>query len=228
MASATEMNQLSALKYTGKNFTLWKTKVLSYLESTELVHTLERDAFRPNSEVKEQMIDTQKARAAYAVLMMTLQDSQIQFIVDIPRGNVYQAWKTITGHFERTTQSNKVLLRRQLHQCKLGENESVDPFISKIKQLTLVLESMKETVTNGEKLVALLGGLSDGYGALVDSLSMNEKLTFEEACVFIKDREERIKMKSEVLGSSSEEVSYVNEHSKQYNSHGNNNRGDDM
>ena len=193
MSSATE-NQLSALKFNGKNFTLWKARLLSYLESKEIVHTVERDVFRPNSESKEEKEETKKSRAAYSVLMMTLQDEQIQLIIDVPRGNAYQAWNILKNHFERTTQSNKISLRRQVQQCKLGEKENVDTYISRIKQLVLLLDGMDERISNGEKLSVLLGGLTDDYSALVDSLSMNNKLTFEEACVFIKDREERIKI----------------------------------
>ncbi len=211
MSSSVTGNELSALKFNRKNFTLWKTKLLSYLESKELIHTIEKDVFRPESKNDEDIKETMNARKAYTVLIMTLQDEQIQLIIDIPRGNVYQAWKILQSHFERTTPSNKISLRRQLHQCKLDGSESVDVYISKIKQLVLLLESMKESISNGEKLAVLLSGLTDDYSALVDSLSMNDKLMFEEACGYIKDREERIKLKSGTGTGSTDEISYASE-----------------
>jgi DNA topoisomerase-6 subunit A len=56
----------------------------------------------------------------------------------------------------------------------------------------------------------LFNGLPDEYSALVDTLSLNEQLVFEDACTALRDRYERIKLKS----GSNEEANMVNDNSR--------------
>ena len=67
--------------------------------------------------------------------MMALGDEQLQLVMDVPRGNAYRVWKKLLEQFERKTQTNKILVRRQLQSITMNENEKVNSYIGRINGL---------------------------------------------------------------------------------------------
>ena len=132
---------LSSLKFNGSatNFAQWKTRMEAYLEDKELLEAVEKPVVGIDEEAKAELNSTyneqdmiKKSKKAYAIIMMALGDEQLQLVMDVKRGNAYRVWKKLLEQFERKTQTNKILVRRQLQSLMMKENESVTAYIAHI------------------------------------------------------------------------------------------------
>ena len=187
------------LQFNGTNFLQWKMRMKAYLEEKNLYQTVEYPIMNEDETIVltganvEEM--KQKSRTAYTILLLALSDEQLSMMMDVESGNAYEVWKRLHDKYERKTQVNKILLRKQLHTLHMNENESVDMYITRLKQLVVQLQGVGDQVTENEKLTVLVSGLPDEYNSLVDMLSVNTDITFENACNLLRDREERMKAK---------------------------------
>jgi hypothetical protein len=227
MSQQSELVLTSALKFNGSNFTLWKMKMLAYLQDKDLLEVVESPIRQDDkvskigSDLGDQKAELtadeeklkKKAMKAYTILVLALQDEQLQLIVDVPRGNAYGVWKALLLRYERKTVASKTQARIMLSQCKMAKDETVDGYISRIKRIVMTLVDMGSQISNDELLHVLFNGLPEAYGPLIDTISVNTKLEFEEACTFIRDRQERVKVKmqgrSEEDGNEVEEANYA-------------------
>ena len=154
-------------------------------------------------------------------MILCLQDEQLQLVMDVPHGDAHGVWKRLTDWYERKTVASKNQTRNALHKCKMESNGSLEAYIAHMKQLTTQLSDMGEVISDGEFRHVLFNGLPEEYGPSIDTLSVNEKLDFEDACASIRDRYERIKLKY----GNNEEANVVNENeNKNKNNYHNNNK----
>ena len=215
--------QIGKLDGQGKNFAIWKLKLLGCLESLDLIEVIEKPlvsapksrmslgtparssshdnnsgdplaARDPNEEHKNtaQKVLENKAKKAYAIFMMTLSDDVLNLVMHIPRGNAHEVWNTILQEFESKTTASKSHTRAMLHKCKMGNNENFSTYRSRITQIVLSLEAMGETVSNGELMFVLANGLPAAYEPLVQTLQVNDKMNFQEACTHLKEYQEKM------------------------------------
>ena len=240
--------KVSGLKFDGKNFSLWKMKITAYLDSQDCLSEIEeprngkghgRDSGgngtgsgkkksmkKEEEEESEENEITAKSKKVYTILILCLQDEQLQLVMDIEKGNARGVWERLVERYERKTVASKAQARNALHRCKLENNSSLEGYINQIKQLTIQLSNMGENITDGELRHVLFNGLSEEYSALIDTLSLNEDLNFEDACAAIRDRYERIKFKhggTGCNGGNGEEVNMVNENPNRRNNFQNTN-----
>jgi ribosomal protein L12E/L44/L45/RPP1/RPP2 len=219
----------SALKFNGNNFSLWKMKILAYLQDKELVEVVEQaapeaaaalgelaavaagvNAAEQKAAKEEEENRIKKCMKAYTILVLTLQDEQLQLVLDVARGNAHGVWKALLQRYERRTIASKTQARNMLTQSKMGNDELVETYISRIKRLVVSLSEMGSPTSNDELLQILFNGLPEAYETLVDSLTVYESLTFDEACVFILDRQERINIKrGKIKQQEEEQASYA-------------------
>jgi hypothetical protein len=218
MSLSESIQSTSALKFNGNKFGLWKMKILAYLEDKELVEVVEDAAptrlpaalgaladaavaASPAEQKQKAMTEQEeqnrkkKCMKAYTILILTLQDEQLQLIVDIGRGDAHGVWKALLQRYERRTVASKTQARNMLTQSKMANGELVETYISRIKGLVVSLSEMGSPISNDELLQILFNGLPEAYESLIDSLTVYESLTFEEACVYILDRQERVNIK---------------------------------
>ena len=177
--NTSESNILSNIKFNGdaRNFAQWRTRIEAYMEDKELMEVIENPVIGIDDEAKLEFGKTEEdiqvlhkqSKKAYAILMMALGDEQLQLVMDVKRGNAYRVWKKLTEQFERKTQTNKILVRRQLQSITMKPNESVNAYVARINQLVMLLVGINETVSETEKISVLLNGLPDEYNSFVDS-----------------------------------------------------------
>ena len=230
---AVSSSVLSSLKFNGSanNFAQWKTRMEAYLEDKELLDVVENPVLGIDEEAKVEFSSTytningqdmiKKSKKAYAIIMMALGDEQLQLVMDVKRGNAYRVWKKLLEQFERKTQTNKILVRRQLQSVTMKENESVNSYVARINQLVMLLVGIGEKVSDTEKISVLLNGLPDEYNSVVDSLSTQSNVSYETACNLLRDKEERGVTKQQ-LHEKGDVISYIKDN-KNYNNNYNNN-----
>src|SRR6185312_14389762 len=111
--------KVSALKFDGKNFSLWKMKITAYLDSQDCLSEIE-PAIKPRDggsgkkkkvkqEDKEDNKDeiTVKSKKVYTILILCLQDEQLQLVMDIEKGDALGVWKRLIERYERKSIASK-------------------------------------------------------------------------------------------------------------------------
>lgn len=219
-------------KFDGTMFSLWKMQITAYLEFKDLLDVVESpvkgvpqsglkftsksggDGSASVTDVTEaksahEKDNVKKSMIAYNILLLSLNKEQLQMVIDVPRGNAHGVWSALLSRYERKTVASKMKLRNELHNIKLKSNENIDMYISRIKQLMLLLADMGSVLSNDESIYVLLKGLPDQYSAVIDTLSLNDKLEFEDACSYIRDRYERIHIIEEENDAHMDLISYV-------------------
>jgi hypothetical protein len=153
--------------------------------------------FQVKKEEKSEEEITSDQKKVYSILVLSLQDEQLHLIQNVKKGDAYGVWKKLIDRYERKTMASKSQARNALHKCRLeGEDvASVDKYFGQIIQLSIQLSDMGESISNGELILVLFNGLPEDCSSLIDTLSQNDKLIFEDACTSIRDRFERIKLK---------------------------------
>ena len=185
MLSQNSILSKQVLQFNATSFLQWKMRMKAYLEENNLYQAVEFPVMNEDETIAltganmEEM--KQKSRTAYTILLLSLSDEQLSIMMDVESGNAYQVWKILHDKYERKTQTNKILLRRQLHTMHMNENESVDMYITRLKQLVIQIQGTGDQVAENEKLTVLLSGLPDEYNSLADMLSVTD-ITFENAC----------------------------------------------
>jgi hypothetical protein len=230
----------------GKNFSIWKMKLLACFDALGLTGVLEEPVVNvpksrmslgsstpmkasvhvsdtPSKESKpEEKKGTSKGSKAYAIFIMSLSDEALQSVMHIPRGNAYEVWQALLKRYESKTTASKTHTRDMLHKSKMDKEEAFDKYVSRITQLVINLEEMGETVSKGELMYVLFNGLPSTYESLVQTLKVNDKVEFEEACTHIREYQEKLLLQSSSPTndnhhkSDSQSAHYSNENRRMY------------
>lgn len=85
-------------------------------------------------------------------------------------------WKKLADQFQKKTWSNKLALRRRLNNLRLNERESVQRHVKAMTELFNELSVIGVLIEEEEKVVTLLGSLSDSFNMLVIALEANAEV----------------------------------------------------
>jgi hypothetical protein len=183
-------------KFKGKDFPIWKRKMLAYLALKGLSGIVTGE---------EKVDDKSKARAnsAYAILLLCLADDQARLVIDIESGDAYGLWKSLEQIYECKTTLSLVHTRRLLYNCKMKKMESFDFYLAGLKELIGKLEDMGEKVSKSEKIFILLNGLPHDYSSIVSAMEINDKITFEIACDNIRNFQTKLSLADKVYDTFS-------------------------
>lgn len=177
-------------KFNGKDFPIWKKKMLAYLSLKGLAQVV-------TSEEKSEKLsdDTKnKANTAYALLFLCLTNEQARLVLDVKTGDAAGLWKSLSQIYECKTTLSLVYTRRLLYNCKMKKTEPFDSYLAGLKDLISRLEDMGEKISNSEAIFILLNGLPSDYSSIVSAMEINDKITFDIACDNIRNYQEKLRI----------------------------------
>jgi hypothetical protein len=140
--------------------------------------------------------DTQEAdqQRVYAMLVLALDDNHVAIVTsEAQEGDCAAAWRVLLRMYERDSTATKHHLRRELHRVRLGAGESIEAYKARVLYLASRLRSMKEHVSEGEASYCLLEGLPKAYDTLRQTLEVQDGLTFEQMCSYLRDTQDKMK-----------------------------------
>ena len=177
-------------RFNGKEFPIWKKKMLAYLALKGLakVVTEEENEFSKDKDYES------KRHSAYALLLLSLSNEQARLVMDVPSGDAAGLWKSLLQIYECKTTLSLVYTRRLLYGCKMSKVESFDSYLAKLKELIGKLEDMREKISDSEAIFILLNGLPDDYSSIVSAMEINDKITFQAACDNIRNYQEKLRI----------------------------------
>lgn len=239
--STTESSSIYVIPFDGKNYLIWKSKVLAYFDSLGYSEVIEKsissqipssrmsfgqtinvksmeERLSSASSAKEKLL-IRKSFKVYAMLILSLQGEPLRVVQHIPRGDAFGLWKCLTEKYEGATDADQVHLRSQLHKLKLKENESIDNFISRISQLVLQIESIDkdDKISEKELLVVLYDGLPITFQPVIQALKVSKEKSFTIACKHIRNYYNELSYKSTASGGAINLTSSSCDHDKVIN-----------
>lgn len=203
------LSSVSLLRFDGRNFPVWKVRMRAYLQSLDLWDAVERPPGDGSSSSSKKAADEEetKRKKAYSTLVLALNDTHLQMVMQVPEGDAHGVWAELVGHFERTTMASKAHTRGMLHKTRMQSGESFDLYRARVMELVARLVSMGETVSEGEQIYVLLEGLPDTYTNVKQTLEMNDALKMHDLVKNLRDFEEKATYKRH--GQQEEQAHYA-------------------
>ena len=78
-----------------------------------------------------------------------------------------ESWGILKSFFLRRSIHNRVQLRRQMHEFKMQKGASVMDHLLKFDELSMSMQAIGDEVAHDERLVIMLGSLSDENDPIV-------------------------------------------------------------
>lgn len=118
-------------------------------------------------------------------------------------------WKAIKDKYHRQTEAAKTLLYTQYHKERLKEGETIDSYVSRLKDTIRRLQGYGAVVDTASQKFTLLNGLpTSSYEYIKDKLSNNpQDFTFDEMVQQIQDKYDSLIRQKEKGEDGSEEKS---------------------
>ena len=209
-------------KFGGKgNFSAWKFKTLAYLQSIGLKDIVVGSVLKGETESRHEagvsdvttnkkskavsdtaadsgtlnvQMQLRKSEKAYAILLNLLEDELIDLIAHVDAGDVHGVWTVLLETYEAKSTASLCYTLDQLMNIQFdSKKETFDMFKARFTKLVLALKEMNEVVSAAIQRYVLLRSLPNDYQALVQSLKINDGISFEETCTHIKDYYESTK-----------------------------------
>jgi hypothetical protein len=129
-----------------------------------------------------------KSEKAYAILLNLLEDELIDLIAHVEAGDAHGVWTVLVETYEAKSTASLCFTLDQLMNIQFdNKKETFDMFKARFMKLVLALKEMNEIVSPAIQRYVLLRSLPNDYQALVQSLKINDSISFEETCTHIKD-----------------------------------------
>ena len=220
-------------RFGGKGaFGAWKLRALAYLQTQGLKETVTTEGYvfgkKPalslslsgssgstDEEKKkaEQLLSAasmKKGEKAYSLLLSLLEDNVIDLVSHIEPGDAFGVWKILIDTYEGKSTAKMCHLLDLLMNLRFKpKKEEFDSYRARMTTILMKLKEMNETVSPALQRYVLLKGLPKEFDSLVQTLKVNDAMSFEETCTHIKDtcESKKLKTKSSTSGNDSESSS---------------------
>ena len=150
------------------NFHVWKKKVEYALILKDLDEFLEDDPPKRDDDPQAYKAWIRKDKKAHAFMAMSINDS---FLPQVQNAETTkQLFKAICDIFEKHTLLNVLHVRRKFFTAKMEDEEKVNAFAARVRQLAETLKSMKVEITTQDMAMTFLCGLPDRFDSLISAL----------------------------------------------------------
>eukprot|EP01018_Ginkgo_biloba_P006693 Gb_18192 [translate_table: standard] len=176
-------------KLNGSNYVNWKFKVQTILEcwnAWQIVAGIEAKLADATTAVDWDKRETK----AKVLIRMSVTDAIIPHIRDCDTSS--NTWKVLKTLFETENANRVFFLKSKLFSIKMDENESVNDYLSRVKELKDKLGDIGEKISSTDLVTVTLNGMTSDYQVFITSLAARLTApTFEELTSVLLQEEER-------------------------------------
>ena len=143
-------------KFDGVNFDLSKFKIEMVMAEKELWDIVEDSEEPPHSTSNPRVMQAYniKEKKAFAILALTLADSQVSHICLYKTSA--EAWAKLCNIYEAKTLANILFLRCKFFTIKMEEEDDMLAHINKVKRLADQFNSANVIISYGDIVMTLL------------------------------------------------------------------------
>ena len=134
----------------------------------------------------------------HSLLLQALQEPSLtEMVLHVEAGNCRAVWELLVKRFERKSTANKAHVYERLLKMKMKDDERIDNYVARIKNVKMVLNDMNEKIPDSLVTHVLLTGLPKSYTTLKQAISLQSSLTLDELIVHLIDHQEKEKFQDD-------------------------------
>ena len=201
-----DFNKIQIKKFDGKDFVLWKNKVICALDAADCSEAIETEFNVPDDDGPLKVEAIAKNKKAKYILMNSIEDSILR---RLDMNSAKDMWITLMNKYQDSNVQNIIFLRKQFLNLKQNNNETLDEFIDRIRTSRQHLESCGHAVSDQDTALTILQGLHPAYENFVQCLTVNKDLTDD---LDLEDIIQTLMIEEKRRKSKKEEKQVENEH----------------
>lgn len=165
--------ELRLAKLTDSNYFTWKVRAEMYLRKMNQWGFVSGEF--SDEEQKDLEDNPLRRLQGLPILMELISDGQLVHIRTAK--NLKEAWNALEEVHEPKKVFNKIVLKKEFHQCRLEENGDIEEYVNKMYELRVRLTSVGAEVNDDDMVTSLLSGLPDSMSTLVTVLEREKDVT---------------------------------------------------
>jgi hypothetical protein len=173
-------DSVKVVKFTGKNFILWKQSLEVYLKIADLFDFVTGTSVKPLEGTIARRQWEQMNNQAMAVLIGALTEEQHWLVTQCK--SAAEMWTTLERTYMRRSAANKGQLIEEYESYSMGRGVSLDTYIRELKNKQEKLRGVGIVSDEEMKVLKLLRGLSEEYDMDRKIIENTPDISFEEAC----------------------------------------------
>ena len=157
-------------KLNGKNFQSWKYNIKLVLMEKGLFSIADGSEKKPDgTDAKALTAWKLRSDKAYSLIALSIEPS-LQIHISATSSPT-EAWGILQKHFEIVSISHIVRLTRRYYAAKMGEEEDLLSFITKMISIAQELRELNEEISDKKFAIVILGCLPDSFDNFLTSFN---------------------------------------------------------
>jgi hypothetical protein len=153
------------------NFNAWKVRVFNILEEGDLDELVTRVIEEPTSNAGRVTYKKRQAKAK-RVIFDLVKDTMMPLIAHLR--TTKECFDTLANLYEKKAPTQKRILKKRLCTLKMGKDETISIFFSKIAQTRDQLASIGVAVDDDDLVQTTVDGLPDSWETFLSSINGRE------------------------------------------------------
>ena len=159
------------------NFNAWKSKIVNILEENDLEELISREIEEPTSNTARATYKRKQTKAK-RIILYSVKDSMMPIIGHLRIAK--DCFDALAKLYEKKAPTHKRILKKQLRTLKIGKDDIVATFFSKIAQTKDHLIAIRVHVDDDDLVQNTFDGLPESWGVFLASVNGREsQLNFE-------------------------------------------------
>lgn len=151
----------------------WKFQVRNYLENKNWWKAIARDS------ASKEPVDADVDRKARTTICLLLEPECFTHVYNAKSAK--DAWDSLQKAYEDKGWGRRIVIQRELFNCKLEHFNSMESYVSKITYLAQQLDDIDAKISDDWVISILLGGLTSEYSPLIMAVdNSGQKITLEQ------------------------------------------------
>jgi hypothetical protein len=150
------------------NFNAWNSRILNILEESDLDELVTRVIEEPTSNTDREAYNKRQAKAK-RVIFYSIKDNMIPIIGHLRTAK--DCFDALANLYENKAPNQKTILKKQLHTLRMGKDETITSFFSKISQTRYQLTTIGVIVDDDDLVKNEVDGLPESWGTFLASVN---------------------------------------------------------
>jgi hypothetical protein len=146
------------------NFNAWKCRILNILEESDLEELVTRVIEEPTSNTARAAYKKKQSKAE-RVIFDYVKDNMMTIIGHLRTAKDF--FDSLTNLYEKKAPTQKRILKKQLCTFRMGNDETIAAFLSKIAQTRDHLTTIGVVVDDDDLVQTAVDGLPDSWGVFL-------------------------------------------------------------
>ena len=203
-------------KFNGKEFHIWKIRLIALLESKGLMDYLDNEKYIPvprKDQTKEEIESeaAKKQRELLALIRLCLGTKPLLLTQDCKTGT--QLMKKLAKIYESNEAINRIELRKRLCEETLESNGgNIDDYLFEVDSLMMQITAVGGKIEEDEILATVFRGLPTSWESIITALEVRTpRITWEEAKTILLNEGRRRKASNSSSRERDENAFYGNQ-----------------